>query len=511
MSYTINRKHASLIAVIVSCVIFSNFAVADNDDRQGHPGLRAKFHKLKHQVNQNTSSIADNFSAITGNTMSISDLNMRITELEDSAPQVGRTYVDIDCNANPNALLQPPVNGNFRDDTTYNIIGPCNGPLYVTEDRVHFVGIEPGAAIVLPGGISNPGDGAVFGDGAHDLRIQNLLIDATAWGSSAVAIGTDAAGVYARNAFVRIIDTRIEGGLYSINPFRNAIIRTQGKVELVDFVHNGITVGDQSLVGARGPVHISSNVTDSGYLNAVEVYRSGVMDFRAGVTIEVPTEEQTTGFEPLAINVFRQSHIRIRDDGDVDIRGPIQVNIQGSANIDHGNIVGDIDIGSSSAVTLNSVTIKGGVAVDWNSTLALTFESIVEGDIEVVGGSSLAMEYSSQSDGEIFIAENSNVIMDASSVGEIFAENGSSFEVSGGNFDGAELFQGAIANFFDASSFGNIRLFAPSNIVYRQEDGFGSLNGNTIYLCGNTSSFIDPAIAVTGMIDNGCLGNPYED
>ena len=323
--------------------------------------------------------------------------------------------------------------------------------------------------------------------------------------------GTDAAGVYARNAFVRVIDTRIIGGLYSINPFRNAIIRTEGKVELVDFVYNGITVGDQSLVGARGPVHISSSVTDSGYLNAVEVYRSGIMDFRAGVTIKVPTEEQTTGFEPLAINVFRQSHIRIRDDGNVDIQGPIQVNSQGTANIDGGNIVGDIDIGGSSAVTLSSVTINGGVSVDWNSMLTLRSVSIVEGDVEVAGGSTLAMEYSSQSDGELAIAENSNVIMDASSVGEIFADTGASFEVEGGNFGGAELFQGAIASFFDASSFGNIRLFAPSNIVYRQEDGFGSLNGNTIYLCGNTSSFIDPAIAVTGVIDNGCLGNPYED
>ncbi len=429
----------------------------------------------------------------------------------------GRTFINVNCYANPNALLQPPYSKKFDPNTTFNIKGACNGPLYITADGIRLIGVDESAAIVLPGPPTDPSDGAIFGDGAHDLRIQDLLIDASAWGTGEIANGTDAAGILARNAFIRVINTRIVGGLWSINPFRNAIVRTQGLVELIDFVNSGISIGDQSLVTARGPVEIRSTVTDGGYMYAVDVYRSGVMDFRRGVKIELP---EYNGFEPIAIAVYRQSHLRVRSSGTVNIQGPIMVNTLGSANIDGGYIGNDLDINGGSTVTLSSVTIDGGISAEDSSTITLN-SVIIDGDIEVSTGSGLEMNWSTQNadrqdvEGTLAIAVNSNATLDSSSVQEIFAESASSFEIEGGEFEGAEIFQGAVASFIGAIARGDIRVFAPSTIVYQQEDGIGSLEWHTIHLCGNTSSFIDEDIRDTGFVVDDvvpdCLGNPYED
>jgi hypothetical protein len=418
----------------------------------------------------------------------------------------GRTFINVDCTANPDALLQPPYNKNFDLNTTFNITGACNGPLYITTDGIRLVGVDESAAIVLPGPPTDPSGGAVFGDGAHDLRIENLLIDASAWGTGAIANGTDAAGIYARNSFIRVINTRILGGQFGINPFRNAIVRTQGLVEITGFVNSAISVGDQSLVTARGPVVISTDVTDGSYLYAVDVYRSGVMDFRAGVTINLPPENEDNNFFPNAIGVYRQSHLRIRSSGFADIQGAIFVNSLGSANIDGANIGEDLDVGGGSNVTLNSVTIEGSISAEDGSTVTLNSVNQT-GDIEVSTGSVLNMNGGMQTDGEISVENSSALKTEHAAIGLVSAYLGATIQIEGGSVDGVELRLGSLADISGASVMGDIGLFRPSSINIFQED-FGTLNGNTIYLCGTNPSFIDPALIFplgSGFTSPSCL------
>lgn len=452
-------------------------------------------------IRSNTDNIADNFSQIQDNRMDINDLDARVSNLEaGGTPGIDRTVVDVDCVANSNALLEPPINGSFADNTTYNITGACNGPLYVSEDGVRFVGIDSTAAIVLPGGI-DPSNGAVFADGAQDLRIQNLLLDASAWGSGEVAEDTDAAGVYARNAFIRLIDTRIVGGLWGINPFRNAIVRTQGVVEITDYVNSAISVGDQSMITARGPVFMSSNVTDGSYLGAVDIYRSGVMDFRAGVTVNHPPANPDIGFFPYAIGASGQSHLSIRNNGPIDIEGGVLLNMLATANIDGGIFKGDMSVYENSALTIRNASHTGHIFIGSGGVANLQDGMNQTGGIDVDTGGNLNLENSFQGGGNIHLNLNSSARFSNSTIGFIEAVTGAVFEFGQGQFDGARISQGSVASIFDALTNDNIQILGPASLNYT---GKGTLNGNTIFLCGTTDSTIDARIVGTGKVSELC-------
>lgn len=485
-----------------------NALAADHTDNRGLPD---RVLKLEQDVGKNTAdiqtnaaNIADNFSQIQSNRSDIIDLDSRVLDLEaGGTPGGGRTFVDVDCAANANALLEPPINGSFPDNTTYNITGACNGPLYVTEDGVRFVGTDPNAAIVLPGGI-DPSNGAVFGDGAQDLRIQNLLIDASAWGSGLVAEGTDAAGVYARNAFIRVINTRIVGGLWGINPFRNAIVRTQGIVEITGYVNSAISVGDQSLITARGPVFMSSDVTDGSYLGAIDIYRSGVMDFRAGVTVNQPPADPAIGFFPYAIGAYRQSHLRIRNNGPIDIQGDVFLNMLGTANIDGGNLNGNVNVQENSALTMRNTShsgdlfvARGGVANIRNGSL----NGFVNGDT----GGNINFEFVNQNGGGVFLGLNSSARFAQSTVGMVDVQTGSVLETFEGEINGANLNTGAAAIMSGTSVTAQISANKPSALqMFPTFPGSGNLNGNNVIICDEETVEIDPGIAATGSIIDVC-------
>ncbi len=300
------------------------------------------------------------------------------TPLSFQAGNSARSTFNVDCYANPDAFSQPPISNNLAPNTTYNITGACNGPLYITADGVRLVGADISASIVMPEGHPDVANGTIFADGAHDLRIENLFIDVTAF-STGAAQGTDAAGVYARNAFVRLIDSHIEGGLWSINPFRNAIIRLQGDVTFTNFVNAGISVGDQSLVSARGPVTLSTTVTDNSHVTAVEAYRGGVADFRRGIVVTVPAEDPYAGFFPTAITSSGHSIVRIRDRGVVIVNGRMAASSSASITMQRGTLNGRIDVENSGRLSLSNINQTGvndGIHLDLNSTASINDSKI---------------------------------------------------------------------------------------------------------------------------------------
>jgi hypothetical protein len=503
------KKIVTRLMAIFVLILFGTygnaFAYGGDDDRvktRGHSGLPFIVKQNSADIRTNTGNIADNFSQIQDNRTDITDLDSRVSNLEaGGTPGNDRTVVDVDCVANSNALLESPINGSFPDNTTYNLTGACNGPLYVTEDGVRFVGIDSTAAIVLPGGI-DPSNGAVFGDGAQDLRIQNLLLDASAWGSGAVAEDTDAAGVYARNAFIRLIDTRIVGGLWGINPFRNAIVRTQGVVEITGYVNSAISVGDQSMITARGPVFMSSNVTDGSYLGAVDIYRSGVMDFRAGVTVNHPPADPGIGFYPFAIEANGQSHLRIRNNGPIDIQGGVFLSMLATARIDGGNFNGDMSVLENSVLTIRNASHTGHIFIGGGGVANLQDEMNQIGGINVDTGGNLNLENAFQSDGDIHLGLNSSARFSDSTIGFVEAVTGAVFEIGQGEFDGAQISQGSVASLFDAATIGNIQIFGPASLNYFGDAS--TLNGYTIFLCGTTDSNIDADIAASGTVSEFC-------
>lgn len=452
-----NNSTGFVLAILAFAMTAAgNAAAAPDGNNPGLPG----------QVQRNAADIADNFSQIQANRADIMDLDERVSGLEAGGGSPGgeRSFVDVDCTADPDALMvDKDTSIYFPPNTTYNIQGACNGPLYVTEDGVRFVGTGDSPAIVLPADTANAANGAVFADGASDVRVQNLLIDASAWGTPA-AEGSDAAGVYARHAFVRVIDTRIVGALWSINPFRNAIVRLQGLVELEDFVNAGLSVGDQSLVSGRGPVVIASSITGSSYLVGIEAYRSGLVDMRSGVSVDLPAEDPTINLFPNSITSTDQSLVRIRSGGLVDLQGNVFLGRLGSLRIEGGDLSGNIFARDNSSLLLRNMAMIGG---------------------------------------EISLESNSSANLSNVQAGMLSARSNSSAQVFQGTLTGANLDQGATAVFIGPNLFGDVALFSATYLDFFS-NGTGGLNGNTIYKCGEFVVANADALDLGGNVVLGC-------
>jgi hypothetical protein len=431
-----NNSTLLLLNILILAIAGTGGAVAAPGSQ--NPGIPGK-------VQRNAADIADNFSQIQDNRADIMGLDKRVSDLEAGGGSPGgeRSVVEVDCTANgdANALMVDEANSiYFPPNTTYNIHGACNGPLYVTEDGVHFDGVGgTSPAIVLPGYTTNAGNGAIFADGANDVSVKNLLIDASAWGTLA-AQGSDAAGVYARNAFIRLRDVQIIGSLFAINPYRNAIVRLDGEINIEDFVNAGVSAGDQSLVTARGQVNISSNVMGSEYLVAIEAYRGGLIDFRGGVTTNFASENDNAD----AISLSQLSQLRIRSNDNIAINGSVFIGSTSQLRMDGGMLAGEIFVRDNSSLFLRNMT---------------------------------------QTEGEIALEANSSANLNNADVGMLSARSNSSVQVFEGSLTGANLDQGATASFYGPNLSGDVVLFSATYLDFFS-NGTGGLNGKTVFKCG---------------------------
>ena len=442
-----------IVCLLSTGLVFgiSGYESAAAYDYDAIKDLQTKVKRLKKKVKRNSNNIGDNFTLIQDNRTQLQNLDSRVTDLEISPPTGDgstRTFVDIDCSENPDVLLSAPINGFFPDNTTYNLSGACNGPLYVTEDGVRFVGVSVDASIVLPAGITNASDGAVFGDGAQDLRFQNLTIDASAWNSGANQ-GVESAGVYARNAFVRIIDSDVIGGEYGINPFRNATIRLQGTVNVTEFLNVGVSAGDQSVITTRGQVNISSTVTEGNFMTGIEIYRGGNIDFRNGVTVSLP--EPTGPLFPFAVIGTNGSHLRVRSAGNVEINGRINMRGNTSLDLQGGNYFSGIDLSQGAiAQVSNIVQIDGGSNnLTDNSVLSSLNSELFSSNIQ--SGSILRMR-GGAIDGLIAQINGMAFLSGVNSTNAITAEKPSFIDFNDGNMNGFSFFFcDEDTTFFDAT------------------------------------------------------------
>jgi hypothetical protein len=377
----------------------------------------------------------------------VNDNNTRITALEGGGGGGGQTMVAVDCGSNATALLDAPIFGsNFTANTTYQITGACDGPIEVNADNVWFVGQDISAAIVLPVGTPSS-SAAVFGNGAHDLRLDSLLIDVSAL--------TDSDGVWARNAFVRLINTDVTGGAIGINPFRSAIVRLEGTVNVTGFASGGIEVGEKSVLSARGQVTVSTAITVGGGMTGVSAYRSGLAEFRAGLIVTVPAVNDPTNFYPVAIGVSSQGHVRVRNSGTNEVAGQIQVT-------------------NDSLLEMNSTTQSvGGILAFMNSTVIINDSSV--GPVEAIAES--AVQFGS---GTITVGDDGET--------SILCELASSIAV--GDLDGAptfsttagvELVENCYLGFFSGTINGDIQVSDNSTLTIEAD----SFEGTSATVTGN--------------------------
>ena len=144
---------------------------------------------------------------------------------------------------------------------------------------------------------------------------------------------------------------------------------------------------------------------------------------------------------------------------------------------------------SSTQTTANQT----GLFVNGGSTAAIV-ESTISNNIEVDGRAFLDFTLSSQvpstTDPVFTNLSSSTANIIDSTIGEIDLNLGSIMNISSGQFDGGRLFSGSVLEINGASVNSTISMnrFTGLNAVGDGTTGGGTLNGSTIFLCGNENN-----------------------
>jgi hypothetical protein len=442
----------------------------------------------------NASEVNDNFT----------DLDGRVSALEsNSNNNNGGSSNDIavNCLEDPNALAAV----DFASNTTYHISSDCIGPIYINnKENITLSGTGGSqnsferSSIILP--VLNNGSAAVNVQDSNGILIDNLFLDITIFHDLATANETEAAGINARQSFVIVRDVNIEGGLYGMNSYRGAIVRLEGTVNVTEFLNLGLSAGDQSTITARGPVTVTSTLTNGDYITAVESYRNGVVDFREGVIISVPANLLNS--EPgNAITSTDNSNVRIRNSGTVTIAGDMGSYRSSSIYIQKGSITGNLEGGLSSSLHLtNGVMVTGSLDIFLSSSLLMvdgsisgTIGAITNGSIELVG-----VDHTNDAFGSITLDTNGTLLTEDSNLGHIQAHRGASIDI--GTESGASSVAGGALHLGVVGSISNTEITAdvvihPPAAVHLT--GTTDFNNNDL-ICDGTSSFVANTVTNIG-------------
>jgi hypothetical protein len=446
-------------------------------------------------------SVTNTFTA--GNAANAADVNLnfddveaavndnftRITALEGGGG--GQTTVAVGCDVDADALTQI---GTYSANTTYEITGACNGPIEVNADHVWFVGQDVSAAIVLPG--TAPDSAAVYGNHARALRLEALLIDASAF-SGAGAVGSGSGGVWVRDGSMIITNTDVTGGEYGINPFRNAYVRLEDSVNVTGFIHGGIAVGENSVLSARGQVTVSTTFSDGGWVAGVSAYRNSVADFRAGLNVTMPAANEGTGFNPNAIESTNHSYMRIRNSGSVDINGRVDLNGSSSLELNGGDVAGDIQVGNNSRLEMDATNQSaGGILAFMNSAVIINDSSI--GPVEAVAESAVQFK-----GGTITVSDDgfgTSIECELASSIVVGDLNGyPDFSTTAG----VELWENCYLGFFNGTITGNVYVSDNSTLTMETDSGDGTsatITGDVVVSASSAALLEGDTVSIGGNV-----------
>jgi hypothetical protein len=444
------------------------------------------------------SAVPNNFSA--GQAASAADVNENFNDLDGRVDALETAVlvpssIAVNCTTDADALKNTTITAN----TTYNITGACNGPIFVNDDAVYLTGSDNATdSIVLPAGLDETS--AVWAGGAYDLRIINLFLDLTA-----VNADDNTAGIWARNSYVLMQDSRIQGGTTGIGPFRGGIFRLEGENSITEFSDAGLSAGDQSNINTRGQTTVTTTRLDNSSVKGLSAYRGSSIEIREGITVSVPPGARSIQSEDNAT-------VRIHNSGTVDLTGDIRSHTNSAVQIDKGTINGDIDARFSSNLSFNNAPIiNGEIRLEQGSNLVMYSGGTISGQIDVRRGSSVRLDGVTQTlDGTraIRLRLNSLLTADGSNLGHFEVNTNSSIALNDDDglpstVKGGVLGNNSVATIDDTSVTGDIGVFRPAVLLLT---GDSDMNNNDLKLCG-TDSDVD----TDTVINIGNLGTAGED
>ena len=447
-------------------------------------------------------------------------LERRINSL-DSLQSGDRQEISVDCSADTTALAKY-LHWDYDDFgkyeyTTFLLAGTCDGPLYIYGDGVRLQSADENspATLRLPAGVNlEDSEFAVMVDGAQHVRLIDLIIDVSAYTSSAYE-DDHVTGVLARTSLVRIVNSDIIGGIRGVDAFRNAIVRFEEENSVTDFFKVGISAGVSSHIEVRDFITVEANdITSENWVSALSIYDVSSARIGNGSYINFPNPHQDDGSE--IINVGRNSSLEfnsLSDNSNVTnvVDGDIWVGDGGFLQMNNGTTVNGSVYGRGGAVVdmSDSATINGEASFQLNSVLDMGPGSEVNGSVEMRRSSSLRLDnaeingdlrvrsgssatlFEGGIDGGVTVRRSSMIdLEDVVVSGDIDLSSGSSATIFETNVSGeVDLDSASVFNAYDNSYVeGDLGLFLSSTANIGD-----SVIGGRVEMFGHTSLNMDSA------------------
>lgn len=326
-----------------------------------------------------------------GTPATAADMNENFQALADAVTAVegAGTGIDIavDCNADPNALRITTI----KDNTTYTLIGMCNGPIEVFQKRnVVFQGVDTNTktdGIKLLTGITMDPDSAL-GVYESSIELRNLRLDASNYVSNSYPWGvTDVGALYvAWRSKARVSDVDLVGGDIGLGVFRSAYANIRSNVTVTGFNIIGISAFMNSHVAIFQTIQVvGSPITTTSFPETVTASTNSSIDIKNGGTFT--PAGNGSGSENYAVSAYHNSSIKVRNggaaallNGTVGAANSGDIKIQGNAVV-----VGHIDAWDSGVIRFSNSSQSGGyvsavrlarVRIDGSSSINTTGFSI---------------------------------------------------------------------------------------------------------------------------------------
>ena len=471
-------------AKILPLVLSGGFIMASNADVP---------HSFVNGSEANATQVNENFSY----------LEERINSL-DSSQSGDRQEISADCSADTRALAKylywDGEDFGKYEYTTFLLSGTCDGPIYIYGDGVRLQSADEGskATLQLPDNLEDPERYLVRIEGADDVRLRNLVIDASSYSDSNYE-GDNIATVSVRRSFVEIEDAKIDGGITAVDVIKDSRVVFEGENSIENFHQMGLNIWSDASVESNGFISIigkNSVNMSSNWFAAVSVSSSSLLSLNAGSDIEIPNTSDSS-FN--IIYLSRNSSLEFNNySGDAihTVQGDVSISDVGVLQMGSGTTINGTVYNSSASVIdmSNGSFINGGIFVQVDSVLDVWGGSKINGFVNVSGGSSINLNDAAIA-GSLYLGNSSNASVDSSEInGTVEINYNSSMYTQGNahttNVNGdLNLYVDSTTALHNSSVSGNILIHTNSSLALESSHvGFINANGSSLR-ANNGSTF----------------------
>lgn len=349
------------LTALVSALSMANISYADvpNTFASGEPAV--------------ASEMNENFS----------DLDGRITILENVTGDSSTTTINVDCSVDTvsSALASAPAAGPLL----INVTGSCTDTIVIERSNISIIGTGTGATINYNTAINDNAFDDILSGVINVVGAQNIVID----NLTLINYGGGGIGLHAQaGSSVAVKNSTFE------NAFDGIVVQHGSNIKLTDSTvqsntRSGLFITDHSNIQLASGNTITQSPHPVPGTNSwgVLVGRNSNMHVSgSGNNITHNTTGETSTW---AIEVFQGGGFR-GNSGNLIVNGDTRVNSSSHLELRSVTLTGNVIVGSKGVFRLsnngNTIALTGDVNIEALGTVLSSGESTITGDVTCLGG-----------------------------------------------------------------------------------------------------------------------------